>query len=37
MSGNEVRAWLEVFSHDIDTVRILLKEKGHTDTIFIRQ
>jgi HEPN domain-containing protein len=33
MSGNEVRAWLEVFNHDIDTVRILLKEKGHADII----
>ena len=33
MSGNQVKAWLEVFNHDIDTVHILLKEKGHADII----
>lgn len=33
MSDHEVREWIEVASHDIDTVHILVREKGHPDII----
>ncbi|HOP63030.1 MAG TPA: HEPN domain-containing protein [Spirochaetota bacterium] len=33
MSGSDAQEWIEVASHDIDTVRLLVKEKGHPDII----
>ncbi len=33
MKDENVREWLEVASHDIDTVRLLIKENGHPDII----
>ena len=33
MSSNEVDEWLEAGRHDIDTVHLLIREKGHPDII----
>ena len=33
MKENEINQWLEVASHDIDTARLLIREKGHADII----
>ena len=33
MNEDEVRDWLEVASHDADTVRLLIRENGHPDII----
>lgn len=33
MNEDELREWLEVATHDIDTVRLLIRENGHADII----
>jgi len=33
MKDDEVREWIEVATHDVDTVHLLIKESGHPDII----
>ena len=33
MRDDNIREWLEVAAHDIDTVSLLIREKGHADII----
>lgn len=33
MNDDEVQEWLDVATHDIDTVHLLIREKGHPDII----
>jgi len=33
MNENDVKEWLTLASHDVDTAKLLIREKGHADII----
>ena len=33
MTENDIKEWLNLAAHDTDTVKLLIKEKGHADII----